>query len=97
MHENGEKGLNIIDIMIFRDEGMFQGRERERERERGREKEITRFERICLANFPIKLQYIFLQKLLIFFLHSIVVEVEKVIHFHILDIHIYYNTVIFIC
>ena len=40
MHENGEKGLNIIDIMIFRDEGMFQGREeREREREGKREGE----------------------------------------------------------
>ena len=67
-----------------------------RERGRGREKEITRFERICLANFPIKLQYIFLQKLLIFFLHSIVVEVEKVIHFHILDIHIYFVQAILI-
>ena len=42
MHENGEKGLNIIDIMIFRDEGMFQGREREREgkREGERDNEI---------------------------------------------------------
>ena len=34
MHKNGEKGINIIDIMIFRDEGMFQGRERERVMER---------------------------------------------------------------
>ena len=83
--------------VCFKEEGEREG-ERESNREkatrrdkgRGREKEITRFERICFANFPIKLQYIFLQKLLIFFLHSIVVEVEKVIHFHILDIHIYY-------
>ena len=36
VHKNGEKGINIIDIMIFSDEGMFQGRERRyisRERE----------------------------------------------------------------
>ena len=39
MHTNGEKGLNIIDIMIFRDEGMFQGRGREVEREGQREEE----------------------------------------------------------
>ena len=26
MHKNGENGINIIDIMIFRYEGMFQGR-----------------------------------------------------------------------
>ena len=42
MHKNGEKGLNIIDIMIFRDEGIFQGRGREREwqREGERDNEI---------------------------------------------------------
>ena len=40
MHENGEKGLNIIDIMIFRYESMFPGRERERRREGERDKEI---------------------------------------------------------
>ena len=38
VHKNGEKGLNIIDIMIFRDEGMFQGRERERGAEGGRKR-----------------------------------------------------------
>ena len=30
-----------------------------RERGKGREKEITKFERICFAIFPIKLQYNF--------------------------------------
>ena len=40
VHKNGEKGLNIIDIMIFRDEGMFQGREREGKREGERDNEI---------------------------------------------------------
>ena len=35
VHKNGEKGINIIDIMIFRYEGMFQGRgKREREGQR---------------------------------------------------------------
>ena len=37
VHKNGEKGLNIIDIMIFRYEGMFQGRERQTHGERGAE------------------------------------------------------------
>ena len=39
VHKNGEKGINIIDIMIFRDEGMFQGREREREGQREGERD----------------------------------------------------------
>ena len=88
MHKNGEKGLNIIDIMIFRYESMFPGRERERERGEGREKEIRKLKRICLAIFPIKLQYIFLQKKLpIFFLYSNVEELEVFICFHSISIY----------
>ena len=33
MHKNGENGINIIDIMILRYEGMFQGRGKERDRQ----------------------------------------------------------------
>ena len=87
MHKNEEKGLNIIDIMIFRDEGMFQGRGREREgqREGERDNEIRAH---LLCNFSNKTAiHFFCKKLLIFFLYSIVVEVKKVIRFHILDIY----------
>lgn len=38
VHKNGEKGINIIDIMIFRYEGMFQGRGKERGAEGGRKR-----------------------------------------------------------
>ena len=39
MHKNGENGINIIDIMIFRYEGMFQGRGKEREGQREGERD----------------------------------------------------------
>ena len=48
--------------VYFKEEGEDRETDTRRESGRGREKEITKFERICFAIFPIKLQYIFFAK-----------------------------------